>query len=151
MIVESICSIPAKFKCFKVFLIGIKTGQELLTSRVGFIIVARYGKYLIENRGKTSWKFNRRGEWVANTLLNTLKSKTEKLKSFTLRSLLKTKNCWIKCICLDINRDNRDKIKLKEQVIDNKEFKWSKKHIKFVQQNTIKVGCSFCEITENSA
>ena len=59
---------------------------------------------------------------------------------------LKATHLWIKCILLEINIKyeqnktigTRDKMILKEQKINNKEFKWSAKHIDFTHKNKIK-------------
>ena len=85
-----------------------------MSNRRGVGINGVVGKFLKFN----SW------EGVEETLFDTLKLNTNKLKCFGLLPLFKK--------IVGTKRNNRDKIKLKEKKIDNKKFRLSAKHMKFI-------------------
>ena len=64
---------------------------------------------------------------VEEILFDTLKLNTKELKYFRLLSFLKNNKVLSNAFFL-----NRDKMKLKEQKISNKEFQRSTKQIKFI-------------------
>ena len=64
---------------------------------------------------------------VEEILFDTLKLNTKELKYFKLLSFLKNNKVLSNAFFL-----NRDKMKLKEQKISNKEFQRSTKQIKFI-------------------